>query len=67
MNKTQKGIQCFEKNLATMIANSRGEWMPFAGLIGVLQMAIDDLSKEASRLPVDGDDLHEAILNGGTR
>jgi len=65
MNKTQKGIECFEKNLNTMIENSKGDHMPYAALIGVLHLAIDDLSKEASCLPVDGDQLYETILMGG--
>ncbi len=65
MNKTQNGIACFEKNLNTMIDNSKGDHMPYAALIGVLHMAIDDLSKEASGLPVDHGELSDKILMGG--
>ena len=64
MNKTQKCIERFEIKLATLIENSRGEWMPYAALIGTLNMAADDLSKKASGLPVDGDDLYEKMMGG---
>jgi len=66
MNKTVKSIECFEKKLNTLIENSKGEHMPYAALIGVLHMAIDDLSKEASSLPVDGDQLYRIVFEGET-
>ena len=66
MNKTVNGIACFEKNLNTMIESSKGDHMPYAALIGVLHLAIDDLSKEASSLPVDGDQFYRRVFEGET-
>ena len=64
MNKTQAETEAFEEALNKLIAKSRSDHLMNAALIGVLYMAISDVDKQASYLPVDGDELHRVIFEG---
>jgi hypothetical protein len=58
MNKTQKEIAEFEQAILDVINKHRSEFIPYSAIIGVLHMAASDIDKEASGLPLSGDQLY---------
>jgi len=64
MNKTQTETANFEAELNELINNHRSPYLTHASLIGVLYMAMSDMDKEASGLPVDGRQL-DSYISGG--
>jgi len=64
MNRTQTETAKFEKALNELINKHKGPYLTNASLIGTLYMAMSDMDKEASGLPVDSGQM-DSIINGG--
>lgn len=61
MNRTQTETEGFELALRELINKHKSPYLTCASIIGVLYLALSDIDKQASNLPIDGDELHEAI------